>query len=87
MNVEFEGYMHGRKAFRLLISQMDHINDTMVTRWKKIIAKHGYRANFNYDVDHGWANIVCTEEKRGLPFMFYVYLSISILCIVAWTQF
>ena len=86
IKIEFDGYMHGKTGFRLTISEMDHINDTMVTQWKKIIAKHGYTARFSYDIDHGWANIVCTKDTKKLPYMFFLYLSISMACI-AWTQF
>lgn len=88
MKIEFDGWHHGRKGFRLIVSQMDHISDSMVSQWKDIIKKHGYSSHVSYDCDHGWANITCKKDQvRGIPFLFYVYLSISMTCIYAWSQY
>ena len=88
IKVEFDGYRHGKKGFRLTVSQMDHINDTMVTQWKKIILKYGYSATVSYDIDHGWANINCVKDQnKPLPLLFFVYLSLSMSCIYAWRQY
>lgn len=87
MKIEFDGWHHGRKGFRLIVSEMDHISDTMVTRWKELIKKRGYSSQVTYDCDHGWANITCKDQEKGMPFIFYVYLSISMACIYTWSQY
>ena len=91
MEVDFKGYHHGGKGFKLVVNNITKLNDYTTELWRNIISSKGLEPHIETDMMNGKVNIDCKtiEKRQRMKICNYslLYLSISLILIyVLWSR-
>tara|TARA_B100002051_G_C16259720_1_gene403661 strand:- start:12 stop:392 length:381 start_codon:yes stop_codon:yes gene_type:complete len=87
LTIRLRGYVHNQTGFILQALNVERLTDETLSRWKGIVAEHGYDCDIRYVFSEGHIDIKCTDrERRGCRpkashLLALVYLSVAVGCI------
>ena len=64
MTIELKGMLHNNNGFILTVSNMEKLDDKLLTVWKRIVEARGYFCSLQYDFQDGWVDVKCEKTKR-----------------------
>jgi hypothetical protein len=64
MNITLKGYMHNQTGFVLNVTNIEKIDDSVLTNWKQKVQNRGYQCDLRYDFHDGWVDIRCTQSPK-----------------------
>ena len=64
MTVDLKGMLHNNNGFILTVSNMEKLDDKLLSAWKRIVESRGYSCSLQYDFQDGWVDVKCEKTKQ-----------------------